>query len=242
MTKRIAMWSGPRNISTAMMRSFQSREDTLVSDEPMYGHFLAITKTNHPLREEVIDSMEINREKLHKHLSTFSPAKYRIWYQKQMTQHILIDDNLEWTQKLTNAFLIRDPKQVILSYLKKFKLEDESLIGFIQLKRIFDYVVQNIDSNPVVIDANDILKNPLLALDHLCKALKISYTDKMLSWEKGYKTTDGVWASHWYNNVVNTNKFISFKKNKDSIPKEYLNIYRKSMDIYNQLHDYRIKF
>ena len=242
MTKRIAMWSGPRNISTAMMRSFQSRGDTLVSDEPMYGHFLSITKIDHPLRERVIASMETDREKLQGHLSTFSPPEFSIWYQKQMTQHILIDDNLEWTKKLTNAFLIRDPKQVILSYLKKFKLEDESLIGFIQLKRIFDYVVKNIDSDPIVIDANDILKNPLLALDHLCNVLKISYTDKMLSWEKGYRETDGVWASHWYNNVVNTNKFISFKKNENSIPKEYLNIYRKSMDIYNQIYEHRIKF
>ena len=241
MTKRIAMWSGPRNISTAMMRSFQSRGDTLVSDEPMYGHFLAITKTNHPLREEVIDSMEIDREKLHEHLSTFCPEKYRIWYQKQMTQHILIDDNLEWTKKLTNAFLIRDPKQVILSYLKKFKLEDETLIGFIQLKRIFDYVVQNIDSKPIVVDANDILKNPSVILDSLCSALKISYTDKMLSWERGHRETDGVWGSHWYNEVASTNNFISSKKNEDSIPKEYLNIYKKSMDIYNQLYDYRIK-
>ena len=236
------MWSGPRNISTAMMRSFQSRGDTFVSDEPMYGHFLSITKIDHPFRERVIASMETNREKLHRHLSTFSPPEFSIWYQKHMTQHILIDDNLEWTKKLTNAFLIRNPKQVILSYLKKFKLEDESLIGFIQLKRIFDYVVKNIDSDPVVIDANDILKNPMEALGHLCKALNLSYTDKMLSWEKGYKDTDGIWASHWYNNVVSTNKFISFKKNENSLPKEYLNIYKKSMDIYNQLYDRRIKF
>jgi len=190
----------------------------------------------------VITSMETNREKLHRHLSTFSPPEFSIWYQKHMTQHILIDDNLEWTKKLTNAFLIRNPKQVILSYLKKFKLEDESLIGFIQLKRIFDYVVKNIDSDPVVIDANDILKNPMEALGHLCKALKLSYTHKMLSWEKGYKDTDGIWASHWYNNVVSTNKFISFKKNENSLPKEYLKIYKKSMDIYNQLYDRRIKF
>ena len=95
MIKRIAMWSGPRNISTAMMRSFESRSDTFISDEPMYGHFLSITKIDHPLREQVIASMETDREKLHKYLSTFAPGKFSIWYQKQMTQHILIDDSLE---------------------------------------------------------------------------------------------------------------------------------------------------
>ena len=241
MIKRIAMWSGPRNISTAMMRSFQSRGDTFVSDEPMYGHFLSITKTDHPLREEVIASMETNRKKLHSYLSTFTPSKHSIWYQKQMTQHILIDDNLEWIKNLSNVFLIRDPKQVILSYLKKFKLEDDSLIGFIQLKRIFDYVINNMDSDPIVVDANDILRNPSVILNRLCSELKIPYSDKMLSWEKGYRDTDGVWGSHWYDNVVNTDQFISFKKSEELLPEKYFNIYNKSMEIYNELYNYRIK-
>jgi len=241
MIKRIAMWSGPRNISTAMMRSFQSRGDTFVSDEPMYGHFLSITKTNHPLREEVITSMETDRKKLHKYLSTFTPGKFNIWYQKQMTQHILIDDSLEWIKDLSNVFLIRDPKQVILSYLKKFKLEDESLIGFIQLKRIFDYLKNNTESDPIVIDANDILKNPSAMLNRLCEKLKIPYSDKMLRWKKGYRDTDGVWASHWYDNVINTTRFTSFKENKELLPKKYSKIYNQSMEIYNQLHNYRIK-
>ena len=235
------MWSGPRNISTAMMRSFQSRGDTFVSDEPMYGHFLSITKTNHPLREEIIKSMETDRKKLHKYLSIFTPGKFSIWYQKQMTQHILIDDSLEWIKDLSNVFLIRDPKQVILSYLKKFKLEDESLIGFIQLKRIFDYLKNNTESDPIVIDANDILKNPSAMLNQLCEKLKIPYSDKMLRWEKGYRDTDGVWASHWYDNVINTTRFTSFKENKELLPKKYSKIYNQSMEIYNQLHNYRIK-
>ena len=235
------MWSGPRNISTAMMRSFEGRGDAFVSDEPMYGHFLSITKTDHPLREDVVASMETNREKLHNYLSTFTPNKFSIWYQKQMTQHILIDDNLEWIKNLSNVFLIRNPKQVILSYVKKFRLEDESLIGFIQLKRIFNHVLNNIDSDPVVIDADDILTNPPLMLNRLCVALKIPYTDRMLSWKKGYRDTDGIWASHWYDNVVNTDQFTSFRNNEEPLPGKYSNIYNKSMEIYSQLYNYRIK-
>ena len=95
MTKRIAMWSGPRNISTAMMRSFESRGDTFVSDEPMYGHFLSTSMIDHPLKNKIIKSMETDRVKLHEYLSTFNPKKHSIWYQKQMSHHILIDDNLE---------------------------------------------------------------------------------------------------------------------------------------------------
>ena len=238
---RIAMWSGPRNISTAMMRSFDARGDTLVSDEPMYGHFLVNTQTDHPLKGKVIASMQTDREKLRNYLTTHNPDNLSIWYQKQMTQHILDDDDLKWTLKLKNTFLIRNPKDVILSYLKKFRLEDESLIGFTQLKRIFNFTKENSDLSPVVIDAKDILSSPSRSLSALCQALKIDYSDKMLSWEKGYRDTDGIWASHWYDSVVNTTEFIFTPRDNENIPREYQDIYRRSMDIYEELYDYRIR-
>ena len=181
MTKRIAMWSGPRNISTAMMRSFESRGDTFVSDEPMYGHFLSTSMIDHPLKNKIIKSMETDRVKLHEYLSTFNPKKHSIWYQKQMSHHILIDDNLEWIKGLENIFLIRDPRKVILSYIKKYNLDDESLIGFIQIKRIFDYTIKNISPSPIVIDADDIIRDPRQILTKLCKAIAIPYTKNMLS-------------------------------------------------------------
>ena len=235
------MWSGPRNISTAMMRSFDARGDTLVSDEPMYGHFLLNTQTDHPLKSEVIASMQTDREKLRNYLTTHNPDNLSIWYQKQMTQHILDDDDLKWTLKLKNAFLIRNPRDVILSYLKKFKLEDESLIGFFQLKRIFDFTKENLDLSPVVIDAKDILLSPSDSLSSLCNALEIDYSGKMLSWKRGYRKTDGIWASHWYDSVVNTTEFIFTPRNNEDISKEYQDIYRRSMDIYEELYDYRIR-
>ena len=241
MTKRIAMWSGPRNISTAMMRSFESRGDTFVSDEPMYGHFLSTSMIDHPLKNEIIKSMETNRIALHEYLSTFTPDDFSIWYQKQMTHHILIDDNLEWIKGLENIFLIRDPRKVILSYLKKYNLEDELLIGFIQIKRIFDYVSDNISSSPIVIDADDVLRNPHQMLTNLCKTIGIPYTKNMLSWEKGYRDTDGIWSSHWYDNVINTDRFTAYREDKTELPPQYNKVYENSMKIYTQLYKYRIK-
>ena len=241
MTKRIAMWSGPRNISTAMMRSFDSRGDTFVSDEPMYGNFLSISKLDHPLKKEIMASMVTDRPRLHKYLSSFKPDRYRIWYQKQMAHHILIDDDLDWIKDLENIFLIRDPKKVILSYVKKYNLDDESLIGFIQIKRIFDYVIKNISSSPIVIDADDILKDPLQILSRLCEIIDIPFTERMLSWEKGYRETDGIWASHWYDNVINSTEFNSYHKIESSLPTSSLDIYAKSLKIYKHLYQYRIK-
>jgi len=241
MTKRIAMWSGPRNISTAMMRSFESRGDTFISDEPMYGHFLSTSMIDHPLKDEIVKSMEINRIVLHEYLSTFTPDAYSIWYQKQMAHHILIDDNLEWIKDLENIFLIRDPKKVILSYIKKYNLDDESLIGFIQIKRIFDFVLDNISSNPIVIDADDILRDPQQMLSKLCDIVHIPYKESMLSWDRGYRETDGVWASHWYDNVINTDRFTAYCENKTKLPALYNKVYESSMKIYDQLYKYRIK-
>tara|TARA_B100001142_G_C14279961_1_gene634456 strand:+ start:801 stop:1529 length:729 start_codon:yes stop_codon:yes gene_type:complete len=241
MTKRIAMWSGPRNISTAMMRSFDSRGDTFVSDEPMYGNFLSISELDHPLKNQIIASMETDRLTLHEYLSTFKPKEASVWYQKQMAHHILIDDDLDWIKGLDNVFLIRDPKKVILSYVKKYNLDDESLIGFIQIKRIFDYVIKNISSTPIVIDADDILRNPQQMLSKLCELVDISFIESMLSWEKGFRDTDGIWAPHWYDSVINSNAFNSYEENNNVLPQEYSDIYVNSLKIYNQLYNYRIK-
>ena len=241
MVKRIAMWSGPRNISTAMMRSFEARGDTFVSDEPMYGHFLKTTEINHPMKDEVIQSMETDREILRSYLTSYNPPDYSIWYQKQMTQHILDDDSLYWTLDMENAFLIRNPRDVILSYLKKFEIEDESLIGFLQLERIFDFIKENSNKDLVVVDAEDILSTPSATLNALCEALNIKYTDDMLTWEKGCRTTDGIWGAHWYDSVVNTTQFIRTPKNKGEIPKKYQEVYGRSMDIYQKLSSHSIK-
>ena len=130
---------------------------------------------------------------------------------------------------------------LILSYIKKYNLDDESLIGFIQIKRIFDFVLDNISSNPIVIDADDILRDPQQMLSKLCDIVHIPYKESMLSWDRGYRETDGVWASHWYDNVINTDRFTAYCENKTKLPALYNKVYESSMKIYDQLYKYRIK-
>ena len=235
----IAMWSGPRNISTAMMRSFGSREDSFVSDEPMYGHFLLKSGVSHPMREEVLESMSTNFNDLTDYLTGDIPNNKAVWYQKQMTHHILESDDLGWLKGLRNTFLIRHPKDVILSYMEKFNLEEE-LIGFKQQDRIYRYVCKFVDSNPVIIDSKDILDIPKKMLTKLCDSLNIPFCDRMLSWTMGHHSTDGVWGKHWYNSVIKTDSFGEYKEKNESIPDQYMDIYNRSLDLYEKLHQKKI--
>ena len=235
----VAMWSGPRNISTAMMRSFGSREDSFVSDEPMYGHFLMKTGISHPMRDEVLKSMSTDFNDLTDYLTGNIPNNRNIWYQKQMTHHILESDNLSWVKKLKNTFLIRHPKDVMLSYMEKFDLEEE-LIGFQQQDRIYRYVFDFVEENPIVIDAKDILKDPKKMLTRLCNHLDIPFHSSMLSWRTGHHSTDGVWGKHWYSNVIKTDSFGEYKEKTNSIPEKYIDIYNRSLELYKKLHQKKI--
>ncbi|HZE14107.1 MAG TPA: hypothetical protein VE086_10135, partial [Chthoniobacterales bacterium] len=195
---RIAMWSGPRNISTAMMRAWGNRRDTFVVDEPFYAYYLRATGREHPGRDEVIAHGEIDCEKVIAQLTGPVPNGHLIFYQKQMTHHLLPEIERAWLADVTNCFLIRDPAEVIASYIKKNNdptLED---IGFIQQAEIFDWVCEHQDRIPPVVDAHDVLENPEEILRLLCEAVGVEFTEAMLSWPLGLRETDGVWAKHWY--------------------------------------------
>src|SRR5438309_6644561 len=157
---RIAMWSGPRNISTAMMRTWGNRSDTVVIDEPFYAYYLKATGKNHPGAADVIAASETDSCKIVGQLTGPIPSNQRIFFQKQMTHHLLPEIDREWIVALTNCFLIRDPREVILSYIKKNPdptLED---LGFVQQCGIFDFARERTDAAPPVVDAKDILENP----------------------------------------------------------------------------------
>jgi hypothetical protein len=160
MAIRIAMWSGPRNISTAMMRAWANRPDTFVIDEPFYAYYLKATGKKHPGADEVIATGETDWRKIVTQLTSPLPKGKRIFFQKQMTHHLLPDVDREWLADVTNCFLIRDPREVIVSYVKKQgnpKLED---LGFVQQAEIFDWVRAHTGATPSVIDARDVLENP----------------------------------------------------------------------------------
>jgi hypothetical protein len=201
------MWSGPRNISTAMMRSFEARGDTAVSDEPFYAAYLARTGIDHPMRDEVMASQPRDPAAVAALLLGPVPGNEPIWYQKHMTLHLLAGDRLDWMGHVRNAFLIRDPASVLASYA--LKRDDVTLadIGFVQQRELFESEAQRLGRPPPVVDAADIVASPARTLERLCKALEIPYTPAMLRWPPGRRATDGVWAPAWYQAVEKSTGF-----------------------------------
>ena len=204
---RIAMWSGPRNISTAMMRSFGARPDTAVSDEPFYAAYLAATGLDHPMREEVLASQPQDWREVVSQLLAGVPGGKPIWYQKHMTHHMLEGFGREWLGRVRSAFLIRDPAAVLASYVQKREGVTLADIGIVQQRELFEREAERLGRAPPVLEGNDVLANPAGMLARLCDALEIPYTDAMLSWPAGRRETDGVWAPAWYATVEQSTGF-----------------------------------
>ena len=239
---RIAMWSGPRNISTALMRSWGNRPDTLVSDEPFYAHYLHATGRDHPGAAEVIGNGEADWRKVVQYLTGDVPEGKRIFYQKQMTHHLLPEIDRAWLGAITNCFLIRDPGEVIVSYLKKNNdptLED---IGFVQQAEIFDWVRAQTGRIPPVIDARDVLENPEKILRLLCYAVGVEFLEAMLSWPPGLRATDGIWAKHWYGEVAKSTSFRRAQPSKGAaVPNRLQEIHDRSRAYYDRLYEHRLR-
>jgi hypothetical protein len=204
---RIAMWSGPRNISTAMMRSFGARPDTHVVDEPFYAAYLARANVDHPMQQEVLASQPVDWREVVQGLLADPPAGKQIFYQKHMTHHMLPGFGLDWMNACRNAFLIRDPELVLASYTVKRNEVTLADIGFVQQSEIFAREADRLGKAPPVVEGIDVLRNPAGVLSKLCAALGISWTEQMLSWPAGRRETDGVWAPAWYDAVEKSTGF-----------------------------------
>lgn len=198
---KIAMWSGPRNLSTALMYAFAARGDCSVWDEPFYAAYLAATGIDHPLRDQVIAAGETDAARVAQACLGPIPQGQSLFYQKHMTLHMIPAFDRSFLAGLTNVFLIRHPARVIASYSKKRESPTLADIGFVQQAELFDQVADFTGAQPLVIDSADIRANPRVRLTRLCAALGIPFTDSMLHWPAGPKPFDGVWASHWYNAV-----------------------------------------
>jgi hypothetical protein len=237
---RIAMWSGPRNISTAMMRSWGNRPDTFVMDEPFYAYYLERTGAAHPGAEEVIATGETNWRKIVAKFTGPVPNDMRIFYQKQMTHHLLPEIDRGWLAQVTNCFLIRDPADVIVSYMKKNNepaLED---LGFVQQAEIFDFVQRETGSIAPVIDADDVLRAPKRLLELLCDAVGVEFSPAMLSWPRGPRPTDGIWAKYWYAEVENSTSFHPFRPRVGEVPERLRGVYERCQEFYEKLHQHRL--
>ena len=207
MTIGIAMWSGPRNLSTAMMRSFGSRPDTFVSDEPFYGAYLKETGDPQPMAEEVMASMDCDWNGVARTMIGPCPTGAPIWYQKHMAHHMVGPISHDDLPGLRHAFLIRDPKRVVASYAAKRVAVRPEHLGVKKQVEFFDREADRLGHAPPVIDSADILRDPAVMLERLCGALAIPWDKAMLRWHPGIRETDGVWASHWYDAVAASTGF-----------------------------------
>jgi len=235
------MWSGPRNISTAIMRAWGNRADTAVIDEPFYASYLERTGKQHPGAAEVVADGETDWQKVVRQVTGPVPAGKQILFQKQMTHHLLPEIDRQWIVDLTNCFLIRDPREVILSYIKKnpdTELED---LGFVQQCEIFNFVRTKIKSAPPVIDARDVLENPERILRLLCDATGVPFDAAMLSWPAGLQETDGIWARHWYDDVARSTSFQPYKSREGNVPIHLKKIHAQCRECYEQLYEHRLR-
>lgn len=204
---RVAMWSGPRNISTAMMRSWENRGDCAVSDEPLYAAYLAATGLDHPGRDEIIAAGDTNPARVAQAMATGPvPGGRPIWYQKHMTHHLLPGQDTAWVHGLANVFLIRDPAEVVESYLKSRATVAPADIGLLQQVALYDDLCAA-GAAPPVIDADDFLRDPGRHLRALCTALGLAFTERMLAWPAGRRASDGIWAPYWYDAVWRSTAF-----------------------------------
>jgi len=236
----IAMWSGPRNISTALMRSFENRSDCFVSDEPFYSYFLYKTGLKHPLSDKIIKSGLIDYNEIIKYITGPIPSSKNIWYQKHMAHHILKGENLDWIKNMKNCLLIRHPSDVILSYSKKNEINSIQQLGYLQQIDIYKMLAKEGGISPIIIDAQDLLRKPKMMLLKICKNLRIKFDDKMLSWPPGDRKTDGIWGKHWYKQVETSTGFKPYIKTNKIIPLEYQSLYDECIQYYDFLYQNRI--
>ena len=232
---RIACWSGPRNISTALMRSWSSRNDSFVSDEPFYAYYLREKQLKHPMYKEIIGYYPNTYDDVVTSLTSEIPNDKEHWYQKHMAHHLIDLNNISWIKNFENCILIRHPKDVINSYIKKNTLNHVDELGYPQQYKIMRYL-DSIGKKFIVIDSNILLNNPEKILSQWCSSINLEFDISMLKWQKGNHPQDGIWWKHWYDNVITTTHFQKFSANQSQLDKKYQSIYDEALDYYNKLY------
>ncbi len=232
------MWSGPRNLSTAMMYAFAARGDCAVWDEPFYAAYLKATGLVHPMADEVIAAGEADPDRVASRCLGPIPQAQSLFYQKHMTLHMIPAFDRGFLRGLTNVFLIRHPARVVASYSKKRESPTLMDIGFVQQAELFDQVADMLGHAPVVIDSAAIRQAPEAALTALCRRLAIDFTPRMLRWVAGPKSYDGVWAPHWYNAVHASTGFDEPEGPLPDLPAECRELVDQALPYYDRLTQY----
>jgi hypothetical protein len=230
---RLAMWSGPRNISTALMRSWENRPDTRVVDEPLYAYYLNETGLNHPVREEIVAAGETSWQAVVAELTAGTPGVY---YQKHMTHHLIPQLPRDWIPALTNVLLIRDPAEVVASYVRSRADVVAEDIGLVQQAELYDQLGGEVP----VLDAADFLRDPDSYTRWLCDYAGVEFTERMLHWPAGPRDSDGVWAPHWYGAVIASTGFEPYRPRTVELAGAALAAAEDSRPYYERLHAVRV--
>ncbi len=231
---KLAMWSGPRNLSTAMMYAFGNRADCAVVDEPFYAAYLAMTGLDHPMRAEIMASQSQDPDVVIRSLVGPVPDGKTVFYQKHMAQHMIPGIARDWIKDCVNVFLIRHPARVIASYAAKRENPVLDDIGFRQQAELYDEAL-SWAGNPVVIDSHDIRDNPRDMLEKLCDSIGLDFDPAMLNWPSGGHKDDGVWASHWYAAVWNSTGFADAEGPLPAVPDALQDVLAEAMPYYEKL-------
>lgn len=237
---RIAMWSGPRNLSTAMMYAFAQRPEFAVRDEPFYAAYLAATGLHHPMRDEILAAQPTDPAQVAADCAGPLPAGAAHLYMKHMAHHMIAGFPLDWARGCVNVFLIRHPARVVASYARKREgptLED---LGFLQQARLFDMVADWLGAAPVVIDSADIRADPARALTALCRAVGLDFDPAMLTWPSGGRPEDGVWARHWYGAVHRSTGFEDPEGPLPELAGDYAALAEAALPQYERLARHRV--
>ena len=234
------MWSGPRNLSTTMMRSFSSRADCACIDEPFYAPWLKTTGAIHPMRDEILAAHPFDADQVIANLAHGIHKNRPLQYEKHMTHHLHPSYARDWFGDVIHAFLIRHPARVLASYAAKMDTVSLEAIGFPQQAEIFDHVATLYGKTPIVIDSDDILRDPSAMVQKLCMALDISFDPAMLTWPAGVHSADGAWATHWYGAVWQSTGFGNAPGPLPTVESDWSEVYEPAMAIYERLSAYRI--
>jgi hypothetical protein len=237
---RLAVWSGPRTISTALMRSWGNRPDTHVCDEPLYAHYLLVTSAPHPGAEEIVAHHETDWREVADWLTGPLPEGKSIFYQKHMAHHLLPDIERDWLDPLRHSFLIRHPLNMILSLDRVTPDPNLEDTGLPQQLALFERVRSRSGEIPPVLDARDVLEDPRRLLTLWTEALGVPFDERMLFWPPGVRETDGVWARHWYARVKESTGFRPYRHKEEPLPDRLRSLYETCMEYYAELYAHRL--
>ena len=236
---QLAVWSGPRNISTALMYSFAQREDFFAIDEPFYAAYLAATGLDHPMREEVIASQPTDPKVVIRTLTQPPSDGAAHMYQKHMTQHMIDVIPRDWMKTVTNVFLLRHPARVISSFSKKYENPTLHDIGFQTQFELFRFLRYS-GHTPVMVNTHDIISFPEKTLKKLCSLLSLDFDPVMLCWDIGGSRYDGVWAKHWYGAVHRSSRFSESEGTMPALPNKFKSLEKRALSDYEEMMEYCI--